>query len=384
MKYLFTYFIVLGALFHLGAGVGYILFPEKVAETYQKAKLKISQKVYAEISQFRAEEPGDQAVDPIIFNFKAWAPQENSHTVKPGQVMIGAMLFSDLADALKALKNGDTMLLGAGVYKHGMSITKDNISLSGVGHVVFDGVALEGKAAIVTKGDNTQISNIECRNIAVRDRNGACVRHEGYGLSLNNVYFHDSESGLLSGKKKKLDIVSINNSRLESLGNAGSAHAVYVNSGHLSINNTLVLSARREGHEIKSRAAKTTIINSVIASLNGDDSRLIDVPNGGELLILNSILEQGPKSENMDAIGFGLEGVTHSINSITLEKNVLILERPGGNRLLHISPAIPKPVLINNILISSDESLADEGNYSFKDRAEVGMKLYPYIPPISN
>ena len=64
------------------------------------------------------------------------------------------------------------------------------------------------------------------------------------------------------------------------------------------------------GHEIKSRALTTTITNSRIYDLNSTASLSIDLPNGGNALIQNNVIEQGPNSENHKIIDYGEEGTS--------------------------------------------------------------------------
>lgn len=382
MKTLVGYFALVGVLTHLGGALGYLAFPDRVSEIYWKVNFKLS----SYFNQLSGELP-DSAETIDIFeaiksNFESWKPAYREGQAGPGEIVIGDRHYKTLKSAVNALKDGDVLSLGTGLYDKGIVIKENNVQLIGNGHVVFEGASINGKASIITKGNNITISNIECRAVSVADGNGACVRHEGLGLTLDSVYFHDSEQGLLSGKKKGDDQIVVTKSRFENLGNQGSAHGIYVDDGSLKIVDSLFLSSRREGHEIKSRAQRTHITRSVIASLGGRDSRLIDIPNGGRVLIEKSVLEQGPVSSNMDMIGYGLEGAKHKNNQFVLEGNTIILERNRGNRLLHSARGMPAPVASNNIIISSTKTTLDGNNYFFKDREEIGMKAYPFLPPI--
>ena len=63
----------------------------------------------------------------------------------------------------------------------------------------------------------------------------------------------------------------------------------------LVLRRSRVVESVGEGHEVKSRAARTIIENNVIASLTGVDSRQIDLPNGGDIVIRGNVLEKGPE-----------------------------------------------------------------------------------------
>ena len=52
--------------------------------------------------------------------------------------------------------------------------------------------------------------------------------------------------------------------------------------------------------------------------------------------VKDSVLQQGNQTSNWNLIGFGLEGYTHEVNRIELVGNIILMERDGANKLLHI------------------------------------------------
>lgn len=276
-------------------------------------------------------------------------------------------------------KVGSLIEVGAGEYKQAGILRHSNVTIRGIpGETIFHSTTVQGKAAFVIAGNNTRLENIACHSITVRDKNGACVRLEGKNLTLDNVYFHDSQQGLLSGKNSGLVIVK--NSRFERLGKAGRAHGIYVGSGKLEIINSFFVSSKDEGHEIKSRAEHTVIRNSVIASQSGSDSRLIDISNGGVLQIYDSVLQQGPNSVNWNLVGYGLEGYRYATNRIDMLGNIILLEREKGNLFLQIKDNRVEPSLETNVFIGkkNDEWAGD--NFHFKSREDVGIEKFPFLP----
>ncbi len=317
----------------------------------------------------------------IAQNFKPWQALNNNEEQK-NAIYIGSRSFPSLASASAALRNGDTLNIGPGTYTEPLLIKANNISIVGRGHVIIEHTSAEGKAAIIAKGMNTLIENIECRNIAVKDRNGACVRLEGRNLKLNHVYFHHSQQGLLTGAKP--GHVEINDSRFESLGLDGLAHGIYIGGGELTLSNSLFIAARSQGHEIKSRAARNLISHCIIVSLSSDDSRLIDITGGGLLKITDSILQQGPRSTNQDVIGYGLEKLLYKLNHAELTNNIIIMERRGPNILFHGHKDLPPLIASGNILISREGAELPGINFLFKTRADAGLDEYPAIPQLLN
>ncbi|SFF94891.1 hypothetical protein [Neptunomonas qingdaonensis] len=367
------YFAAAGLVMHLAAVSAYLLKPDLV----RKACALISDKVVQRFPILAAEKIQYSLETELGVNFPEWLPNQTQKLTSSG-IHIGNRSYETLTKAAGSLQDGETLIIGAGVYTQPLVIRANNISVIGNGHVVIEKAAAEGKGAIVIKGNNTTINNIECKNIQVRDNNGACVRLEGKNLILKHVYFHNSQQGLLTGSNP--GSVIIKDSRFELLGKNGQAHGIYIGGGELSIDKSLFVAAKSEGHEIKSRAAITRITDSIIASLSSIDSRLIDISDGGILEISDSILQQGPTSANGDMIGYALEKRRYPINSIKLVNNVFILERIGSNTLLHRHPNTQIPELRNNLIVAEKIPELPGFNLIFETRKEAGLEEYPMLP----
>ena len=304
-----------------------------------------------------------------------WQPDVT--TVLEG-IWLDGQRYASLAAAAKQLKDGSHLRLGAGVYDTALNIRQHDVIVEGVGHVVFERAISDGKGAIVARGDNLTVKNIECRHIAVPSLNGACVRLEGRGLTLEHVYFHSSETGLLETARQHGHVV-IRNSRFENLAAGARAHSIYLNSASLHFVDSVIL-ANRHQHSLKSRGPLTLIERSIIASLSAQNSRLIDLSNGGELFVTESILQQGANAVNNQAIGFGLEGIHHPGNGITLRDNVILLERRQSNVLLHLGNSSPQLDIQGNVIIGAKDSYPD--NRQLADRHSAAMPDAPALPDI--
>ena len=317
----------------------------------------------------------------INSSLKNWQAKEPTKTLL-SSFEVNGVAYHNLKSALTSLKAGDELFISEGTYQEPLIIKEDDITITGVGHVVFQNGTAEGKGLILAKGDNLTVNNIECKGISVRDGNGACVRLEGINLVLNNVYFHNSQQGVLE-TAKEAGLISIENSRFERLGYAGQAHGLYANKASVQMNQSVFIAAKDEGHALKVRGQRLTINKSIIASFSSDDSRLIDMPNGGVLRIKNTLLAQGPNSVNGQMIGYGLEGIRHKKNSILLENNLILLERLGVNYLLSLRNN-GKGIAIfqeKNLVVGKDESsLSDSNNHYFDNRKELNIPVYPMLP----
>lgn len=293
-------------------------------------------------------------------------------------IWLDGINYPNLTAAAKQLKDGSHLRLGAGIYQTALNIRQHDVVIEGIGQVVFDGATSDGKGAIVARGDNLTVKNVECRNIAVPSLNGACVRLEGRGLTLDHVYFHSSETGLLETARQHGHIV-IRNSRFENLAAGARAHSIYLNSASLHLVDSVIL-ANRNQHSLKSRGPLTLIERSIIASLSAQNSRLIDLSNGGELFVTESILQQGDNAVNNQAIGFGLEGIKHAKNSITLRDNVILLERRQSNVLLHPGNNSPLLNIHSNVIIGAKDNYP--GNSQLRDRHSAAIRPSPALPNV--
>lgn len=315
-------------------------------------------------------------------------PLPPTPTVPDNTFEVDGVNYTNIADAQNALKDNSTLIIGNGTYRQGMTVRASNVTIQGSTNTHFIGGAVGGKATFVIQGNDTTMEQIECSGVTVPDQNGACIRQEGKNLLLKYVYFHDSEQGILandgSGK------IQIEYSRFKNLGKAGRAHAIYVNKAdRLEVRYSKFYSSKDEGHEIKSRAKETIIEYSEIASLTGNDSRLVDVPNAGKLVIRGSVLEQGPNSANNQLLGYGYEvnpvdpAITHSVE---ITDNIIILERNGSNHFLGISnstQSVPKMVTQNKFVgTMNDVALYQSGNQFYADRAAYGLGPFPELPSI--
>ncbi len=374
------YFALAGIAAHFMAVALYFKHPEVV----HKLTTKITQPFQKLIENTAAQESKNTPTLSLVEEIEQILPAWKSLPAvisAPGRIAIGGKFYTSLKEASLSLKDGDTLQIGEGIYTEPLIIKANDVTVVGEGAVVIEKTSAEGKAAIITKGNNTHIKNIECRNIAVPHGNGACIRHQGKHLKLTHVYFHSSQQGVLTGKNP--GFVVVKDSRFERLGNKGQSHGIYMGGGELDISNSAFIAAKNQGHAIKSRASTTRVHRTLVSSLSSNDSRLIDIPNGGKLIVSDSTLHQGPKSVNQDMIGYGLEGSKHAENEIIIYGNLIVLERGGPNVLLHTKDPALKAEIDNNIIITSEDlGEIEKSNLVFETRADAGLKPYPYLPPM--
>lgn len=315
-----------------------------------------------------------------LFIFIVGAAGANAQS---GAIYADGVLMSSLQKAFDTVKPGGIVRLEPGTYKEGGILKKnhDGVLITGSPGVVFDGVTVGGKAAFVIQSDDITIEGIECKNMKVGSGNGACVRHESGNLTLRNVNFSHNENGILTWNKTNK--ILIEDSIFEGNGKSGQSHGMYIgNSKQLIVRRSRVLSSKDEGHGIKSRAEHTLIENSVIASLEGNDSYLIDIPNGGNAVIRNSLLVEGVNTANWFILAYGMEKQGYALNAIRLEKNVIITDREGGSKFINIHASMPAPVLRGNVIVGDIDFDWTGNNFFFDERSDLKWPAAPALPDI--
>jgi len=292
--------------------------------------------------------------------------------------------YRNIARALADAFPNDTIILAPGIYHQGLVINVPNITLKGEPGAHLMGVPVEGKAALVVRADGVVIDGVECSHIAVPDQNGACIRVEGANLTVRNVYLHDNQEGILGGPGGGTFLVE--NSRFERNGFGGYAHGLYVsrNVETFIFRNNEVFRTTGKGHDLKSRAQRTIIENNIFAGLEGQNSRALDLPNGGEIIIRSNVFEKGPNSDNWDMIGLALETQMtgfNAVNKILIEGNTFIFDRSDGVVLRSLSTG--EIIFRDNMVVGSRSIGARTiggGNQFFDTRAAAGLPPYPVLP----
>jgi hypothetical protein len=226
--------------------------------------------------------------------------------------------------AAAVAKNGDHIKIEPGQYFDCAVWSADDLVIEGTGPgVVITDKTCMGKGIFVIAGHNTIVRNLTLTRARVPDMNGAGIRLDNGSLTVDAVKFIDNQNGILGGVPGTT--VTIRNSDFDRNGFCGQAcaHAIYINNVDLVHVERSHFSNTRQGHSIKSRALRTEVIGCDIADgPDGTSSYLIDIPNGGALIVRDNTLEKGPNSENHNAaIAIGEEGVTHPTPEITLTNN---------------------------------------------------------------
>jgi hypothetical protein len=236
--------------------------------------------------------------------------------------------FTRPSEAAANAREGDTVLIAPGQYTDCAIWRTPGVTIAAApgGPVVISGPICGGKALFVIAAPRITITGLTFRGAGSPEGNGAGIRAEGGDLTIRRSRFEGNENGILAASTPAAtmlieDSVFIGNGAL--LPGHACAHGIYVN----ALARLTIRRSRFEGtrvcHHVKSRAARTEVLDSqILDTPEGNASYLIDVPNGGDLLVRGNTLRKGPRSGNWGTtIAIGLEGVTLPTNSLRVEGN---------------------------------------------------------------
>lgn len=259
----------------------------------------------------------------------ASAPDANARTLEVGKGKTYAMPSA----AIAAAQPGDTIAIAPGEYFDCAVVSKDHLTIEGVGEgVTITDKVCQGKALLVTAGNDIVVRNLTLTRARVPDHNGAGIRAEGTNLTVDHVNFTNNENGILAADNEASTIRVINsNFNKNGKCEASCAHGIYI--GHIKlvrVENSH-FTATHEGHHIKSRALQTDVIGTTIEDgPTGDASYEVEVPNGGGLLMENNIIEKGPNCGNHGAaIVVGAEGITQRTPEIRISNTTFTNDFAG-------------------------------------------------------
>lgn len=246
----------------------------------------------------------------------------------PYTVLESGRSFARLQDAVNAIGAGHgTIQFAARRFADCAVQTQGDVTYRAAvaGDAILDGVACEGKAALVLRGHSAKVEGLVFANIRVPDKNGAGIRVEGGDLTVSQSWFRDSEQGILSGDNPqgRITIDKSTFSRLGTCEGSGCAHSIYIgNYGTLTVTRSR-FEAGTGGHYLKSRAARINILNSSFDDTKGRGTNyMIDLPEGATGRIAGNWFVQGRDKENYSAfIAVAAEHHTHTANGLTIVDN---------------------------------------------------------------
>lgn len=244
------------------------------------------------------------------------------------------------SDAAKVARDGDEVVIDAGVYEGDVAVWKANDlilrSRDGRAHLQSNGAVAQGKAIWVIAGNGVTVSGMEFSGAAAADKNGAGIRLEGGGdLTVRDSVFHDNQMGILTGNEGTSTIVIEgsefyrNGEGVEGGNRVG--HNIYIGvAKSFTLRHSSSHHAVR-GHLVKSRAARNLIAYNELADMiDGTSSYLVDLPVGGDSVLIGNVFQQGPGTENHTLVSYGAEKKNTPVGRLYVVNNTFVNQNDDG------------------------------------------------------
>jgi hypothetical protein len=233
------------------------------------------------------------------------------------------------------------------------------------GPVEISGPVCQRKALFVTAAPRIEITGITFRRATTEEGNGAGIRAEGGDLTIRDSRFEENENGILAAATPDTTI-RIENSVFRgngALSGGACAHGIYIGNIAALIVERSRFEATRICHHIKSRALRTEITDSQI--LDGPETEasfLVDISNGGDLLLRGNTMRKGPNAgNNTAAVAVGFEGARNPTSTLRILDNRFenVMPRPTS---FVVNRTQAQAVLAGNALTGRVTPLVGPGN----------------------
>jgi hypothetical protein len=244
-----------------------------------------------------------------------------------GTLCVGqGQAYPTLAAALAGARSGGVIEIVAGTYRETATIKVPDLTIRGVGgrpHFDCDNLRIAGdKACLLIAANGVTLEHLEISGAEISEQkgaNGACVRNEpNRSFILRDVVCHGSQEGLLTDGGS----VVIERSEFYDNGWSGLTHNAYLSGNCISVTvRDSIFRDARVGHEFKSRCRKTDIADSTFQSTKG--SRNLDIPDGGETLVVHSTLTKAAGADNEELVGFTAEHCVYPADMVLRDVHIV-------------------------------------------------------------
>jgi hypothetical protein len=272
--------------------------------------------------------------------------------------------------AAREARDGDTVQIEPGEYYDCAVWNQNHLVITGTGPgVVITDTTCLGKAMFVVTGNDVTIKDLTLARARVPDGNGAGIRLEGDGLTLERVRFQNDQVGLLAGGDGA-NPIRITDSIFEGGGRGGERPLFAVMVGQarlLRIEGSTFTSVM--GGQISTSALRTELAGDHIGGGSGDDPAVAVLATGGSLIMEDNVLTIGPNAPRL-----GGAVLATGDGTLALRRNQL--ENKTGRELaLLLNWTSGEPVGEGNKVGPGDEVLSSSGLWRHRaSGAWHGMK----------
>jgi len=291
-----------------------------------------------------------RALSLVVAAALAGAPLAGARVlhVGPGQ------RFARPCQAIAAARTGDSIEIdarGNRAYRGDVCAWSTNrltiVGVHGRAHIDAAGANSEGKAIWVIAGNDTTIENVELSGARVPDDNGAGIRLEGAGLTLEHCRFDHNQEGILAGDNPVSDIVIDSSVFADNGAGDGFSHNIYINHVRSFTLRDSYSTDAHVGHLVKSRALRNYILYDRLTGERGTDSYELDLPNGGLSYVIGTVLQQGRATQNPNMLAYGEEGSLNPDSHLYVVNDTFVNDLHDGAAIL-VGPEARAPVTAQN------------------------------------
>lgn len=165
--------------------------------------------------------------------------------------------------AARVAQDGDTVLIEPGEYYDCAVWARNRLTIAGTGpDTVITDATCQGKALFVVNADEVTIRDLTLQRARVPDGNGAGIRMQGSGLTVERVTFRNNQVGLLAGGPPD-GTIRLTATRFEGGGVGGDRPTFAVLTGALAllrIEDSVF--DRVRGGQVRSEATRVEFVNN--------------------------------------------------------------------------------------------------------------------------
>jgi hypothetical protein len=249
------------------------------------------------------------------------------------------MQYPTVSSAIAASVNGDVIQVVSGTYTNDTATITTNITLEAIGGRVsmVATVPLANQKGILIVGTSTTAPIVTIDGFdfsgatTPAGNNGSGVLYQSGTLTLTHDSFHDNQDGL-RGSPQAAGSILVDHCEFYHNGTSdGLGHNVYVGViPSFTIQNSYSHDAIG-GHEVKSRALNTTVLNNRLFDNAGTSSYSVDIPQSGNVTISGNIIQQGTTATNPNIVAYGEEAVTQNPGrSFVVSNNTFVNDYTGS------------------------------------------------------
>ena len=259
------------------------------------------------------------------------------------------------SQAARVAQPGDRVVIAPGLYRDCAVWRTPDLTIEAApgGEVVITGPICAWKGLFVIAAPRVTVTGLTFRGAAFEGGNAAGIRAEGGDLRILRSRFEGNQNGILTHHRLPEARLLIEDSVFTGNGAliVECAHGIYAGQWALVAIRRTRFEGTRVCHHVKSRALATAIEDSAILDTPGNQaSYLVDIPNGGDLLLRNTVLRKGPDVGNPTAaVMIGAEGVRHPTTSLRVIGNRFENLMPRGTTFVENRTGTPVLVEGNEI-----------------------------------